>query len=356
MAQSAAETGVRLPHDQLLRLVTDIFIAEGMSRPVAHQLADVLVWADLRGVESHGVERVPRYLDVIKQGHMDPGATPELRNIKPGTFVLDARKSPGQFALMEATREAVRRSQETGIAMGLVSRTTHTGAIGYFAEWAAQHGKVAIVMAAGMPLMAWPGSKAASVSTSPLAIAVPGGARGVTLFDMSTAVAASGRLRKAQADGLPIPEGWALDHEGVPTTDPAAAAISMPIAGAKGAGLSMMIEILASVLGGAPIVARLAPAGVKRGHTANALVIAIDTGAFRPMSEFSADVSALAGVIQSLPHMANAEPVRMPGERGAAERESRKKQGVPLGARLAGELAAAARARGVVLSEPLARF
>jgi len=352
MAQQAADA-IRIDHSGLKSLVAAIFHAEGMAVADAQTLADVLVWADLRGVESHGVERVPRYLQVLKQGHMDPRVEPEIRDLAPAAFVLDARKGAGQPAMLKAMDEAMRRARQTGVAMGLVNRTTHTGAIGYFAEYAASRDMVAIVMAAGMPLMAWPGSRAASVSTSPIAIGAPGGPDGVMVFDMSTAVAASGRLRKAQLDKQPIPEGWALDQDGQPTTDPAAAAISLPIAGAKGAGLSMMIEVLASVLGGSPIVARLARPGAKRGHTANGLVIAIDAAKFRPVADIASDVSDLAGVIKSLPLAAGGEGVRMPGERGSAEMRIRLASGVPLSARLAAELAQAARERNVTLPAAL---
>lgn len=348
MTDKMADT-IRIGGEELKQFVASIFCAEGMPAADAGVLADVLVWADLRGVESHGVERVPRYLQVLKQGHMDPRAVPEIRDLAPAAFVLDARKSAGQPAMLKAMDEAMRRARQNGVAMGLVNRTTHTGAIGYFAEYAARQGMMAIVMAAGMPLMAWPGSRAPSVSTSPIAIGAPGGPDGVMVFDMSTAVAASGRLRKAQLDKQPIPEGWALDQDGQPTTDPAAAAISLPIAGAKGAGLSMMIEILASVLGGSPIVARLARPGAKRGHTANGLVIAIDAGKFRPVADIAGDVSDLAGVIKSLPLAEGGEGVRMPGERGSAEMHNRLASGVPLSARLATELAQAARERDIHL-------
>ncbi|MBM3609092.1 MAG: Ldh family oxidoreductase [Alphaproteobacteria bacterium] len=344
---------IRISHHELKDLVAAIFAAEGMSAEDAGVLADVLVWADLRGVESHGVERVPRYLQVVKQGHMDTRAVREIRDVAPAAFVMDARKSAGQAAMLQAMDEAMRRAKSTGVALGLVSRTTHTGAIGYFAEYAARKDMVAIVMAAGMPLMAWPGSKAPSVSTSPIAIGAPGGPDGVMVFDMSTAVAASGRLRKAQLDKQPIPEGWALDPDGNPTIDPAAAAISLPIAGAKGAGLSMMIEILASLLGGAPVVARLARPGAKRGHTANGLVIAIDAARFRPVQALAADVDDLAQIIKSLPHAAGAEAARMPGERGSAEMRARLAKGIPLSARLANELAQAARERDVNLPAAL---
>ena len=187
--------------------------------------------------------------------------------------------------------------------------------------------------------MAWPGTKVPSISTSPVAIGVPGGPDGVMVFDMSTAIAASGRLRKAVLDKKPIPEGWALDAEGNPATDPAKAVTSLPVGGAKGAGLSLMIEILAGVLGGVPVVEPMSRPGAPKPHSANGLVILVDVEKFRPVADFTADVDALANVVKGLARMSDAEPVRMPGERGNAELRLRQAQGIPLSARLAGDLA-----------------
>ncbi len=246
-----------------------------------------------------------------------------------------------------ALDEARNRARQFGVSMGLVNNTTHTGAIGYFADMAAREGFAAIIMAAGMPLMAYPGTKVPSISTSPLAIGVPGGPSGAMVLDMSTAIASSGRLKKALLDKKPLPEGYALDKEGNPTTDAGKAAVSLPVGGAKGAGLSMMIEILASVLGASPITSVQAPAGAKRTHTANGLVIVIDVARFRALDGFTGDVNALVDVLKSLPRFADAEAVRMPGERGAAELSLRCKNGTPLNARLRGELAKAAEKLGV---------
>ncbi len=343
-------------HAELTRFVSDIFIAEGMSRDDAQIVADILVWADLRGVESHGVERVPRYVALMKGGQMQAAASPNVQEMAGAAFRIDGKKSLGPVGMMRALEAAEPRARAHGIAMGVLANSTHTGAIGYYAEWAAKRGLAAIIMAAGMPLMAWPGTKAPSISTSPIAIGVPGGPDGVTVFDMSTAIAASGRLRKAMLDKKPIPEGWALDADGNPATDPAKAVTSLPVGGAKGAGLSLMIEILAGVLGGTPIVAPMAQPGAARPHSANGLVILIDIAKFRPLAAFVDDVDMLANVLKSLACLGDAEPVRMPGERGTAELRHRQAQGIPLNARLAGTLAKMGVERDIALPESLRKF
>ncbi len=345
-----------IDHRELALYVSSIFQAEGMNPADAAVVADILVWADLRGVESHGVERVPRYVATMHRSEMQPKADPEVQEVAGSAFRIDGKKAMGPVGMMRALEAAEPRARANGIAMGIIANTTHTGAIGYYAEWAAKRGLAAIVMAAGMPLMAWPGTKVPSISTSPIAIGVPGGPDGVMVFDMSTAIAASGRLRKAMLDKKPIPEGWALDAEGKPATDPAKAVTSLPVGEAKGAGLSLMIEILAGVLGGTPIVAPMAQPGAPKPHSANGMIILIDVAKFRPVSDVAGDVDMLASAIKSLARIDGAEPVRMPGERGSAELRQRQAKGIPLNARLAGTLAKMGTERGLAIPDALEGF
>jgi ureidoglycolate dehydrogenase (NAD+) len=343
-------------HVQLQEFVAALFESAGMGKADAGTVADILVWADLRGVESHGVERVPRYLALLKGGQMQATAVPEIQEVAGAAFRVDAMKAVGPVGMMRAVDEAAVRARTSGVALGVIANATHTGAIGYYAEKAARQGLAAIVMAAGMPLMAWPGTKAPSISTSPVAIGVPGGPDGVMVFDMSTAIAASGRLRKATLDKKPIPEGWALDADGNPATDPGKAVTSLPVGGAKGAGLSLMIEILAGILGGTPIVAPMLQPGGEKRHAANGLVILIDIARFRPLADFAGDVDLLCSVIKGMPRFEDAEAVRMPGERGNAELRARQAHGVPLSARLAGTLAGLGTERGIAVPQALEAF
>jgi ureidoglycolate dehydrogenase (NAD+) len=169
--------------------------------------------------------------------------------------------------------------------------------------------------------MAYEGAKVPSVSTAPVAIAVPGGAHGPLLLDMATSLVSNGRLKRAQTNHEVIPENWALTEDGRRTTDGREATIPLPMAGAKGAGLALMIECLTSLLAAAPILsAALAPGGRRR-HAQNATVILIDVARFRPPSDFARDVDTLATIIRSLPRLEGAESIRLPGERGSQQAE-----------------------------------
>ncbi len=331
----------------LSAFVASVFTSRGMSPTDAATLADVLVWADLRGVDSHGVERLPSYLAIVERGEMNLTARPRLDDLAPATFRIDAQRAAGPVPMMMAMEEAVKRAAIYGVAMGLVCRSAHTGAVGYYVQWAAQRGFAAMVFGSGPPLMAYHGARVASLSTSPLAIGVPGGPNGALVLDMASAVAANGKLKQAQREGKPIPEGWALDKAGQPTTDPAAAAIALPIGGPKGAGLGLMFECLTSIMASAPLLATMMGPGNKPYHMQSEMVVAVDVSKFRAVEGYGQDVAALTELIRDLPRADEAQPIRMPGERGEEEARARARDGVPLSPRLARQLSEIAERCGV---------
>ena len=335
---------ITVARDDLARFVAQAFQARGMSPADAATVADVLVWANLRGIDSHGVSRLPRYLEIIDQGDMDPAATPRVQHLTEGLFHVDAARTAGPVAMMRAVATALELVPRAGVCLGIVSRTTHTGAIGRYALPLAEKGYAAIVLAAGLPNMAYHGARVPSLSTSPIAIAVPGGRYGPILLDMATAVAAAGRINQAKLAGQPIPEGWALAKDGTPTTDPAKADIALPLGGAKGSGLSFMFECLTGLIPAAPILARTIGAAGPRRNAQNAMLVAVDISKFRPVEEFCRDVDALASLTKSLPRRDGVAEILLPGERSRRAAEQRMREGIPLSPRLwqqLGEVAAA---------------
>jgi ureidoglycolate dehydrogenase (NAD+) len=334
-----ASAGIRVSESELRRFVAAVFEAKGMRPDDAATVADVLVWADLRGVSSHGVSRIPSYLAAMERGRFVADARPKLESLSPSAFRLDCGYAAGAVSMMRATVEAVELAARTGIALGLVRQTTHTGAVGRYAEWAASRGFAAIVIAVGMANMAYHGTRAPTVATSPIAIGVPGGERGPIVLDMATAVAAGGRVRQAQADGKPLPEGWALDADGNPTTDPVRAAIMLALGGPKGSGLSLMFEFLTAVLG--------TNLDLKGRRQQNAMVIAIDIGKFRPVADFVADARALGDLIKAAPRLEGTDEILLPGERGGRIAARQRHDGIPVGAKTWRELSAIAGTLGL---------
>src|SRR5436309_12920755 len=251
----AAQAPLTAPAEGLKRFATHVFVRAGMPESDAAVVAEVLVWANLRGVDTHGVMRVPRYVDLIETGDMNPRPAMAVRTETAASVLIEADRAAGPVAMTRATAEALRKARDAGVGLALVRATTHTAALGYYTLMAAQEGMAAIALAASGPFMAYHGTRAAGVSTNPISIAVPGGERGPVVLDMSTGVVARGKLVQARKTNQTIPAGWALDRDGNPTTDPQAALIPLPLGGPKGSGLSLLIELITSLLVSDPIIA-----------------------------------------------------------------------------------------------------
>jgi ureidoglycolate dehydrogenase (NAD+) len=324
-----SRTPVFLSHSDLTQFIIAAFVAKGMAADDARIIADALIWANLRGGDSHGVIRLPRYIELIDKGEMDPAARPDVALDSPLRFVLDGMRCAGPIAMMRAIAVAGDRARSGGLCVGLVRNTTHTGAIGRYAHALAERGCVALIAVAGIPLMAYHGARVRSVSTSPLAIGVPTG-RGPVVLDMATSVAALGRLVQARAAGDPIPHGWAIAEDGTPATDPKTAAIPLPLGGPKGSGLSLMFEFIAGLLSGAPVLAPALGPNHSTRHTQNAFILALDVAAFRPPADFAADADELIDVIKSLPVRDGFDEILLPGERGRRIETVRRTTGIPI--------------------------
>jgi ureidoglycolate dehydrogenase (NAD+) len=330
---------IRVDYAELLRFFTDIFAAQGMDAADAATVAEVLAWANLRGVDSHGAMRIPDYLNQIRRGDFDPKARPRLRPLLPATFVLDCARAAGPVCMLEAAAQAIKRANEFGVGVGLVSDTAHTGAVGRYAQWIAEQGFAALVIVAGPLFMAYHGAKVTSLATSPIAIGIPGpDGDDPLLLDMATSVTAAGRIRQAAAAGKPIPEGTAIDADGRPTIDAARAATLLPLGGPKGSGLSLLFECLTGVLAGTPIITTLAGLTGSKAPMQNAIVIVFNVDNFRPLADYQGDVALLRHVVKGLPRREGFDELLLPGERGGREADVRRRNGIPLPAKLWREL------------------
>lgn len=303
--------------------------ASGFRSDYARQTAELLVWANLRGADSHGILRIPRYIEMVEQGIVNGRAEPKFTRQFGAIAVLDGDRVPGASGMVMASDKAVQLAGQFGIGLCSIMHTSHAGAVGYYAERATRAGKIGLIMSASKPLMIYHGSRAEGVSTNPLAIGVPTeDPDRPILLDMSTAAVALGKIMAAKDTGVSIPEDWGVDANGVATTDPAKVQAVLPMAGPKGSGLSLMIEILVSLLGGNPLISRALVE--KRDAGFNGLVIAIDPKAFGLDKAFENEVEQLADAIRSLPPASASEPIRLPGERGYEESQARLSGGIPI--------------------------
>ena len=334
----------------LRRFTTDVFARAGMAQTDAAVVADALVWANLRGVDSHGIARVPGSVEWIRRG--DINATPRLTiaDETPAVVVLDADRAAGPIAMVSAMGHAVRKAREAGAGIVLVRATTHTAALGYYTLIAAREGLAGLAFAASTPLMAYHGARAPGVSTTPISIALPGTDHEPLLLDMSSSLIAMGKLNQARRTGEPLPEGAALDAEGRPTTDARQAVTPLPLGGPKGSGLALMVECLTSLVLGNPIAAEVIE-GTERGqrHRQNCLALAIDVARFGDPRAFQREAQRLIRTLKALPRAAGVDEILMPGERGRRTFERRTREGIPLPPGVVGELTKVAGDLGVTM-------
>ena len=217
---TSASSTRRVAAEALETLVTGLFRSAGVTAHDASVWAQSLVWANLRGVDSHGVMRIPRYLELLSRG--DINAKHEMRVLRAQGAIglLDADRAPGPVGMRRAMVIAIERAREAHIGWCVARNTTHAGAVGQYALQAAEVGMVGLVMTASVPLMAYHGSREAVVSTNPIAIAVPAGRRSPLLLDMATATVALGKIQNARQAGKTVPEGWGLDCRWQPYNGP----------------------------------------------------------------------------------------------------------------------------------------
>ncbi len=334
--------------DGLKRFTKEVFVRAGLSDAHAGIMADVLVWADLRGVDSHGVTRMPRYVELIKAGDLNPNPAMAVRTETAASVLIDADRAAGPVAMTSAMASAVRKAKDAGVGLALVRGTTHTAALGYYTLMAAREGMAAIALAGSIPNMAYYGARAAGVSTSPISIAVPGGDHGPMVLDMGTGVVSVGKLIQARKTGQAIPEGWALDRNGNPTTDPQAAQIPLPLGGPKGSGLSLMIECITSlVVSNAILADALGGTAERRRHKQNGLALAIDIARFCDTGTFRRDVDRLVKALKALPPDPEVGEILVPGERGNRTLAQRSRDGIPIPRATFNELKGLAEGLGV---------
>jgi len=344
---------IKISAHALREMVRAMFEKLGTTAQDAATIADVLVWANLRGVDSHGISRIPRYVEMFESGEAKARPSMQVAFPRPALITVDADSAPGPVAMHCAAGWAISVGRKTGVALAAVRGTVHTGAIGYYASEIADAGMIGIGLVAGVPNMAYAGSNVAGVATSPIAIAVPSQRHGTVLLDMATAVIALGKIAQFRQSGTALELGMALTAAGEPTTDPAKAEIPLPVGGAKGSGLSLMIEFLTSVLVGNPIVAEFhtgTPQGQR--HRQNGSIIAVDIAGFGSLQEFRTNIDAAIEAIKSLPRVAGVPEILHPGERGSRTLEQRGRIGIPIAPGPWQKLCKDAQKLGVSIPEP----
>lgn len=314
--------------DILTGWVEQVMRSCGIPPAQAGLVAGVLVDANLRGIDTHGVSRVPSYVELL-----DAGATnkePSIRIERKGWLLdLQADRALGQIAGSTAAEHAIELARDTGLAICILRDTGHLGALGYFTRLAADAGFLALMMQNGPPVMSLPGATRRAIGNNPISFAAPLEGRPPLVFDMSASEAAFGKIVEAARTGKELQEGWALDANGRPTLDATAALTGMllPAGGAKGIGLAMLVETFAGALSGTRPAAKANAAGIPYAWGGFLLVINPDF-----VQDREAFVSHMTSWLAT--YLAADPSARYPGQKTAEIFKIRERDGVPLDANL----------------------
>lgn len=288
----------------------------GFSGTDADYVATTLVDADLRGLASHGVMRLPAYEKRVAEGLIDPQATPEVRHeLGAATAQIFANRSQGQLAGRAAVNTAADLAREFGVAAVTVSGSAHFGTAGFFARELASQGFVSLVVSNSEPIVVPFGGKEALLGTNPFAFAAPTGGSPLCL-DMATSTSAMGKVFVARNEGTPIPDTWGVDGDGTPTTDPNLVQALLPAAGPKGFGLGMLVEILAGVLSGAAFTGAIGNMynDFSKPQDVGHFFLALDITHFMPLMAFADRMQELVDQVHAVPPAPGFDSVLAPGE------------------------------------------
>ncbi|MBM7651819.1 Ldh family oxidoreductase [Neobacillus cucumis] len=320
----------------------EVFEKAGVLKKNAEIVADSLIQADLRGVDSHGVVRTAIYVERIEKNMINPFADPEIEAEDTSTVLVNGNNNLGAVVGTKAVEIAMEKAKANGAAIVGVKGSNHFGTGAFYTLKAIEKDMILLVMSNASQTMPPTGGKRPFIGTNPLAIGVPAGKEAPFILDMATSVVARGKIIVASQKGQDIPLGWAVDKNGKPTTnaDDALEGAVLPVGGPKGYAISMFIDILAGVLTGAGFGKYVhnmyenwdEPQNV--GH----IFIAIDINRFIPIELFKERIDRYISEIKAEPKADGVEEILIPGEIEFRKVIERKKNGIELPEKVAAEL------------------
>ena len=341
------EAAIRVPAARLEAFVARAFEAVGISSGESKTIAALMTRADLQGSDGHGVFRLPQYIRRIRGGAVNIRPRIRLEREAAGMALVDGDNGMGHLVMRFAAEKAIEKARTAGVAWVGVKWSNHAGPASLYAAMPLEHGMIGLYLAVGNAnhLPAW-GGLDMLLSTNPISVAVPAGEEPPIVLDMATTVAAYGKVKTKAQRGETMPEGWMMDRQGRPLTDPKRAneGFLLPIGGYKGYGLALVFGLLAGTLNGAAMgrdVVDFNADDTTPTNTGHAIV-AINVDAFQAVADFRRSVDALIRDLRNSERLPGVDCVRLPGEGSHATRAERTKNGIPLPAPLAASLVALA--------------
>ncbi|KAJ1338631.1 Ldh family oxidoreductase [Microdochium nivale] len=312
--------------------VTDVLVRSGTSPANAAVVAHGLVAADLRGIDTHGVNRIPSYMARVAQGVLDAAATPVLEDVTPVVASVDGRNGFGFLAADVAMQRAVEMAAVFGIGMVAVKHSNHFGMSAWIVQKAIDAGMMSLVFTNSSPALPVFGGQSKLLGVSPIACGAPAGSEKPFILDMAPSVAARGKIYKAKRRGEKIPLDWALDGEGKPTDDPSRAleGVMLPMGGPKGSGLAIMMDVFSGVLSGSAFAGHVTnPYDPSRPADVGHFIVAIKPDLFMSLDDFKARMDYLYQRVVGSDRAAGVERIYFPGEIEQITQQERERTGIP---------------------------
>src|SRR3954471_9593595 len=332
----------RIAPKQLKELATSIACAAGVSRGDAEILAESLIAADLSGTATHGISRLNIYVRRIQKGLIDPKAELRVERERAATLAVDGGNGLGQVQSSKVLDRLIPMARRGGVASATVRNSQHFGALSWYCNRAADENQILLAMTNCEPAMSPEGGCQAFFGTNPLATSFPTGKGFYVKIDLATSLVARGNIIAAQKKGEPIPNGWALDPDGNPTTDASQALLGtvLTMAGHKGYALALMVEVLSSVMSGAAVGPGIGSMykNLDRKQDVGHFFCLLDIAAFMDVAEFKVRMDAMIDRIKSCKRRRGVEEILVPGERSARTTAANLQNGVKLDAATMKEL------------------
>jgi len=344
-----------LTADTLIRNCTLLLQKAGVPEDQADLIAKIIVEADLRGIGSHGILRLPSYIQRVLSGTMTAVTEVKVLRERSATLLMDAQSGFGQVAAVHAMETALDRAGKYGTGFVAVRNAGHFGIAAYYAMMALPRKMIGMVFANAAPSMAAWGGTIPLLGTNPICVAVPTGGDVDIVLDMASSVVARGKIRLALNKGEEIPLDWAQDANGLPTKDPAAAmkGTLLPIGGPKGYGLALIVDILSGVLTGSNFGKHVASTiDYDRSVSAGFGVQALDISAFAEPDEFMQDIQTLIADIRNSPRASGVDRIYLPGEIEWLRYQERLESGIPIPFSVLGDIKELAQKLDVHLEFP----
>lgn len=333
MAEPGTESTVRIDSDDLRTFVETVLIRGGVASQHAERVADGLVRADMRGVNSHGVARLEVYMKKFEGGGFNPSPDIAVTNLDRSTSVVDADDGPGQSAASVAMEEAIELARDTGVGMVSVTNSNHFGTAAYYTELASRRDLIGVAMTnVGSDVIPY-GGATRFLGTNPISFSIPTDREFQITLDMATSVVAMGKIQEvSRREDTAIPADWAVDENGEPTTDPHEAVAVRPLGGPKGYGLGIVVDVLSGLLSGAGPSPSVGPLyddydePMRLGH----FVGAIDVSTFREVDAFKREVGDYIDQLKAVEPREGFDEVMLPGEIETARLREQREAGVEL--------------------------